>query len=135
MIVVAIIGILAAVALPAYQDYTVRAKMSEAIGFAAAAKSAVSECIISSGGTDECDTLAQVGLDANITSDIVESITMTDGGGGAIVVAIQGTGSSMDSDGTLTFTPSYTEASGVQWSCSISKADYNKYVPQTCRST
>ena len=49
MIVVAIIGILAAVALPAYQDYTTRAKVSEVIAFGSSAKTAVSECAISNG--------------------------------------------------------------------------------------
>eukprot|EP00487_Bulimina_marginata_P010112 TRINITY_DN487_c0_g2_i1.p1 TRINITY_DN487_c0_g2~~TRINITY_DN487_c0_g2_i1.p1 ORF type:complete len:102 (-),score=13.73 TRINITY_DN487_c0_g2_i1:46-351(-) len=63
MIVVAIIGILAAVALPAYQDYTTRAKMSEVISFAGSAKTAVSECIISTGATTDCETNAKVGLD------------------------------------------------------------------------
>ena len=50
MIVIAIIGILAAVAIPAYQDYTVRAKVTEGIGLAAGAKSAVAETRISTGG-------------------------------------------------------------------------------------
>ena len=47
MIVVAIIGILASVALPAYQDYTIRARVSEVLGFAAQMKTSMSECLIS----------------------------------------------------------------------------------------
>ena len=46
MIVIAIIGILAATALPAYQDYTIRAKMAEVIGVAASAKTSVSERVL-----------------------------------------------------------------------------------------
>ena len=91
MIVVAIIGILAAVALPAYQDYTTRAKMSEVIGFAASAKTAVTECIQNDNSTAGCNSNSAVGMDAaaNITSTYVESVTV--GANGQVVVAIQGT--------------------------------------------
>ncbi|MBK9785593.1 MAG: pilin [Betaproteobacteria bacterium] len=54
MIVVAIIGILAAVALPAYQDYTIRARVSESLSLASAAKTTVSENISNNGGTGRC---------------------------------------------------------------------------------
>ena len=136
MIVVAIIGILAAVALPAYQDYTVRAKMSEAIGFGAAAKSSVSECLISAAGdVSECNSNAKVGLATNtaITSTYVESVTV--GNNGVITIAIQGTNVTALDGGSLTFTPNYNENAGVQWSCVISSNALNKYVPQNCRST
>ncbi len=134
MIVVAIIGILAAVALPAYQDYTTRAKMSEVISFAGSAKTAVSECIISSGGTSDCETNAKVGLDAaaSISSTYVESVTV--GSGGEISAAIKGTSVSALDSGTLKFTPTATTGS-VSWKCEISAATLNKYVPQNCRKS
>ena len=137
MIVVAIIGILAAVALPAYQDYTVRAKMSEAIGFGAAAKSSVSECLIAAAGdATDCNTNIKVGLSAtatDISSTYVESVTV--GNGGVITIAIQGTNVTDLDAGSLTFTPNYNEDAGVQWSCVISSNALNKYVPQNCRAT
>jgi len=131
MIVVAIIGILAAIAIPAYQDYTVRAKVSEAINFAAAAKSAVSESIISNAGTLPTDNAA-AGLSgaATITTAIVESVTVEDG---VITVAVQGTNSTMDNQ-SLVFTPTYTEAVGVEWACAASDAGVYKYVPSNCRN-
>ena len=78
MIVVAIIGILAAVALPAYQDYTKRAKMTEVIAFVAAAKTGVAE------GFADLNTLTGIdntkaGLAANVTSEYVASVTVEDG--------------------------------------------------------
>jgi type IV pilus assembly protein PilA len=134
MIVVAIIGILAAVALPAYQDYTTRAKMAEVIGFAASAKTAVGECIVSSGGTTACGSNASAGLDStatNISSTYVESVTV--GSGGVITVAIKATGVSDLDAGSLAFTPS-ASSSSVTWRCQISDNKLNKYVPQNCRN-
>jgi type IV pilus assembly protein PilA len=78
MIVVAIIGILAAVALPAYQDYTVRAKVSEGLVQATAAKNAVAETFQASGVVPT--TNAEAGLAAAITSKYVASLVVSAGG-------------------------------------------------------
>jgi type IV pilus assembly protein PilA len=137
MIVIAIIGILAAVALPAYQDYTVRAKMSEVIGFAAAAKGAVGECLISSSGEyDDCDTNAKAGLGTNttITSTYVKQVDVVDATA-AVQVTIQGTNVTGLDTATLTLVPTYSDNAGVTWTCTISSASLNKYMPQNCRST
>lgn len=136
MIVIAIIGILAAVALPAYQDYTIRAKVSEAVGFGAAAKTSVTECLLSEGGaTASCDSNAKVGLDntaTNISSAIVESVTV--GTNSVIAIALQNTGNTDLNDGTLSFSPTYGN-SGVAWKCEISNVALNKYVPRVCRKS
>jgi len=131
MIVVAIIGILAAIAIPAYQDYTIRAKVTEGLNLAAAAKSAVSESIISNAGTLPADNeAAGLAAAADIKTNIVESVTVEDG---VITVAIQGTNSTMD-DESLVLTPTYAEAVGVTWVCAATAAAVYKYVPANCRN-
>lgn len=133
MIVVAIIGILAAVALPAFQDYTTRAKISEVLGFAAAAKSSVSECLIATGVHASCDSNTKAGLDAatDITSKYVKSVTV--GTDAVITVAIQGTSVADLDAGQLTMTPILNASSGVAWTCAISSPALSKYVPSNCR--
>ena len=71
MIVVAIIGILAAVALPAYQDYTVRARVTEGLTLAAAAKTAVSENAANGAGV--CFRLATPGVTNNVSAVAIDS--------------------------------------------------------------
>jgi type IV pilus assembly protein PilA len=133
MIVVAIIGILAAVALPAYQDYTLRAKMSEAVGFAAAAKTSVSECIISKAATANCDTNPKVGLATNtdIKSTYVKSVTVS--ANGKITVVMQGLNTALN-DKNLVFTPTYDANAGVKWTCAVGEEAMYKYVPTDCRN-
>lgn len=135
MIVVAIIGILAAIAIPAYQDYTTRAKMSEVVNFAAAAKSAISECAISTGSLDDCDTNQKAGLApaADLKSTYVKSVTVGDDG--VVTLAIQGTNVTALDAGSLKMTPKLDPVAGVTWVCKISSNTLNKYVPANCRST
>ncbi len=118
MIVVAIIGILAAIALPAYQDYTVRAMVSEGLVMASGAKATVSENI-ANGATDDCAGVS-VGTEVGKT---------TLGCAAGVVTATVATGTSA---GSVLITLSPTESSvGVDWDCTSSSDD--KYVPAECR--
>ena len=132
MIVIAIIGILAAVAIPAYQDYTVKAQVTEGIGLAAAAKTAVSETYISTGayGTSNAD----YGLADTISSTYVTSVSA--GANGVITVTFNTALSSDTADSTnVVFTP--TAANGtITWSCKgASTTMPDQYLPATCRGT
>ncbi|ENS8332839.1 pilin [Neisseria gonorrhoeae] len=79
MIVIAIVGILAAVALPAYQDYTARAQVSEAILLAEGQKSAVTEYYLNHGKWPENNTSAGVASATDIKGKYVESVTVANG--------------------------------------------------------
>ncbi|HGT8622564.1 TPA: pilin, partial [Neisseria gonorrhoeae] len=79
MIVIAIVGILAAVALPAYQDYTARAQVSEAILLAEGQKSAVTEYYLNNGEWPENNTSAGVASSSSIKGKYVKSVTVAKG--------------------------------------------------------
>ncbi|HFB2658426.1 TPA: pilin, partial [Neisseria gonorrhoeae] len=79
MIVIAIVGILAAVALPAYQDYTARAQVSEAILLAEGQKSAVTEYYLNNGEWPKDNGNAGVASSADIKGKYVESVTVANG--------------------------------------------------------
>jgi type IV pilus assembly protein PilA len=142
MIVVAIIGILAAVALPAYQDYTVRAKMSEVILAASACRTTISEVVQSSsslpaGGSWGCENSATGGA-----SKYVKSISTSDAG--VVSVEIQNINGDVNGK-TVTLTP-YTDAAGSSpltsgdagktvalWKCGPGTGLQAKYLPGSCR--
>lgn len=130
MIVVAIIGILAAVALPAYQDYTKRAKMTEVIAFVAAAKTGVAE------GFSDLNTLTGIdnvkaGLAANVTSEYVANVTVADG---VITAKTQNIDAACDAvAAAITLTPSINANTGaLDWDES-SDAACTKFVPANFR--
>jgi type IV pilus assembly protein PilA len=80
MIVVAIIGILAAIAIPAYQDYLIRSQVSEGLTMAAAAKAGVSEFYANKGYWPANNTSAGMGLATDIQGKYVSAITIASGG-------------------------------------------------------
>ncbi len=131
MIVVAIIGILAAIALPAYQDYTIRSKVTEGLGMASAAKIAVSETAASLGGLANV-TAAKSGytFSAN-ASPYVASVAITDVTG-VITVTTRNTGAAVQPAFTLTPTPGATADDPLSWACKIT-AGAAKHVPANCR--
>jgi len=135
MIVVAIIGILAAIAIPAYQDYTVRAKLTEAMSLASAAKNSVSEYYISMGSMPATEDAA--GIDSTGTSyatDVVKELNyaQTNGSVGVITVDINAVGGDTASGDNFTLTGTGSGA-GVKWVCAAGSID-DKYLPANCRS-
>lgn len=127
MIVVAIIGILAAIALPAYQDYANRAKVSEVVVAGDACKTSVTE-VFASGGTLPATTSAAGCSD--VPTRYVESVTV--GADGVITVAAQSTGTAAIDDGALIFVPTATSGT-LNWNCTTSTIA-SKYLPQPCRT-
>jgi type IV pilus assembly protein PilA len=125
MIVVAIIGILAAVALPAYQDYTIRAKVSELVLAASGFKTTVAEKAQSDG------TLGSAGAGLTLT---VPSGKVTGGSVAANgVITIQGSATSVGTAVQVVLTPTFNAADGkVIWSCTSAAAVF-KYMPAECR--
>lgn len=131
MIVVAIIGILAAVALPAYQDYTIRAKITEAIGMASAAKTAVSEHVISRGTWPANAT--QAGYDAPSDLGVVGSIGIGASNGVITVTLASSATAGLGAAAGGTFTLSgATSGQNVAWVCAPGTLEA-KYLPSSCR--
>ena len=133
MIVVAIIGILAAIALPAYQDYTIRSKVTEGLTLASEAKTAVAETAASLGGLGNV-TAENTGYSLpEGGTRYVDSIEITDASG-IITVITKDTGATDDPE--LTLTP--TQAGGaaeapIEWTCRLA-AGLPKHVPANCRT-
>jgi type IV pilus assembly protein PilA len=137
MIVVAIIGILAAVAIPAYQDYTQRAQMAEALTMTAGAKTAISEFAQTNGiyPTSTADIEA-VGLDANIVGSYGTAAYTTATGVLTITMAATGVAGADIAGNSLVLTP--PTLAGLQgafkWSC-ISTTIEQKFLPKGCTSS
>lgn len=149
MIVIAIIGILAAVALPAYQDYTVRAKMSEVVLAGTTCKNTIQEA--ADAGLPKAPKAnewgcGEEGSTSPVSSRYVQKLNTTDAG--VITVTAQNIKATEVNGQTITLTP-YSDAAGTAamttaqfttgtnvpvraWGCAFS--GNNKYVPTSCRT-
>ncbi|HFC7454862.1 TPA: pilin [Neisseria meningitidis] len=149
MIVIAIVGILAAVALPAYQDYTARAQVSEAILLAEGQKSAVTEYYLNHGKWPDGNSDAGVATSSEIKGKYVEKVEVAKG---VITATMLSTGVNKEIQGKKLSLWAKRQAGSVKWFCgqpvTRAKADADavtatangtadnintKHLPSTCR--
>ncbi|EMU0165998.1 pilin [Neisseria gonorrhoeae] len=148
MIVIAIVGILAAVALPAYQDYTARAQVSEAILLAEGQKSAVTEYYLNHGIWPKDNTSAGVASASDIKGKYVESVTVANG---VVTATMKPSGVNKEIQGKKLSLWGRRENGSVKWFCGqpVTRGDKakddvkadgtagtkidTKHLPSTCR--
>jgi type IV pilus assembly protein PilA len=154
MIVVAIIGILASIAIPAYQDYTIRAQVAEGLNMAAHAKTPVMDAFLTNGEAPADRT--EAGMTADPTDTIGKYVTSVAIDNGVVVVTFGGDANAQILGLNLTVTPYETGNLGIVWRCGTANApaglnplgtagggnaaEYaaptvpSQYLPSSCRS-
>jgi type IV pilus assembly protein PilA len=149
MIVVAIIGILAAIAIPAYQDYLIRAQVTEGLSLAGAAKAAVAETFSNTGSAPANRTVAGMSANANDTQG--KYVSGVDVANGVITITYNGNETNSKIKGNvLSLTPYLTVDNSVAWKCGNAPKPQglantmsggadgttnitDKYMPKACR--
>ena len=130
MIVVAIIGILAAIAIPAYQDYTIRAQVSEGLNLAAGAKAAVTEFTQDRGTFPADNATAGVAPAGEISGKYVGQVAVL---AGLITVDYANDAHTLLQPGFLELSP-FTNAGSVEWTCRPQGATIApRHLPAACR--
>ena len=127
MIVIAIVAILAAVALPAYQDYTIRARMTEALLLLGEAKTGVTEYFIANGELPA--DAASAGLRTGINTEVVDTMGYADG---VIELSIKDLGGDTTAGDTVHLSVASTDGGILQWTCEPGTIAA-KYLPANCR--
>ena len=131
MIVVAIIGILATIAIPAYQDYTVRAQVSEGLNLSSGAKNAVSTYYAAYGVMPANNSVAGIAASTEIVGKYVSEVTVENG---VIDVEYGGRANSVILGMALQLTPNTKNPGSVVWECASAAAEIeNKHLPSACR--
>lgn len=130
MIVIAIVGILASIAVPAYQDYTIRARIAEGLGIVGSVKPLIAESMANNNGaitSDVCGAVQTISSAAR--GSHVVSLTCS---GGVITLIMDGSVRNV----VLTFTPNVVGSGAnalATWTCS-SAPEFHRFVPAECRN-
>ena len=136
MIVVAIIGILAAIAIPAYQDYTIRSQVSEGLSLASGAKTGVSEFFNNRGSFPTANASAGLATPASISGNYVSAVDVNGPAAGVIEITYNGpnVNSTIATD-TLLLSAVATSGGSISWVCKVggTSAIDPKFVPTNCR--
>ena len=132
MIVVAILAILMAIAIPAYQDYTIRAQVSEGMNLTGGARTAVAEYWTDRGTWPANNDEAGLDTNTNITGNYVTQVTV---GAGQITATFGNNANAAITGDVLVLSPTSSGGS-VEWSCGSSAGTdiENRYLPARCRS-
>lgn len=129
MIVIAIIAILAAIAIPAYQNYVIRAQVTEGLSLASGAKAAVWDYVSNTGEYPSNNDVAGLADAGAIAGNYVSSVNVS---GGKVTVSFdQPATNTAIRNQTLTLSP-YTHGGSIEWTCA--SAMPGRYLPSACRS-
>jgi len=130
MIVVAIIGILAAVALPAYQDYTARSQVSEAVILFEGPKGGITEFWSNKGSYPAANDSAGIAAAASISGKYVSTVAVATG---IVTATMKGTGKvAKGLEGSTIILSPTTTAGSIKWVCKAGTMK-SKYLPSSCR--
>ena len=136
MIVVAIIAILAAIAIPAYQDYTIRSQVSEGMSLADGAKTAIAETYSNTGAFPTNNASAGLAAKTDIQGSYVSQVDVS--GGGTIAVTFSNTSphkANVAINNSILLLSATTHAGSISWSCKASASPIkDKYLPASCRT-
>lgn len=131
MIVVAIIAILAAIAIPAYQDYTIRSQVSEGLSLSTGAKTAIWDFVADKGRLPPSNLSAGLASAASINGSYVSSVTVTDG---LVTIAFnKPKANSNVRNASLLLSP-VTSGGSIMWRCKGGTTMSQKYLPSNCRT-
>lgn len=134
MIVIAIVGILAAVALPAYQDYTARAQMSEALTLAEGQKAAVVEYYSDNGTFPANNTSAGIAASNTITGKYVATVNVSGNANTATITStMKSSGVNNDIKGKTLTLEGKQNSGSFSWECKKGSVD-DKFLPSSCRT-
>jgi len=131
MIVVAIIGILAAIAIPAYQDYTIRAQVSEGLSLASGAKAGVAEFFQDSGGFPNNNAEAGLEVSTNIKGKYVTQVAV--GAKNGIITVTYGNEANTNIAADTLKLVATDNTGSIEWDCANAAGLLDKWLPAACR--